>query len=326
MYLGTWSGLQKAILETPTFWLKNPMKYIQGIQNTNVTGEYITHSRNIHQGYLIRNSENLRYCQYQMELTNRDCMDITVWGGGNELSYENSICGWGMFNGRFCVECWPEVQDTEYSMFLRNCKNCFGCVGLRNKQYCIFNKQFSKEEFLELRNKIVDQMNAMPYIDKKGNIYKYGEFFPIELSCFGYNTSIVGEHFPFSKEEILKQGYPWDESESSEYETTIQAKELPDAIEDVDDKILSEIIACSECERAYRIIKMELDFLKKEKIALPRFCVDCRRKKRMAQRNSFKMFHRQCMNKGCNNEFETSYSPDRPEIVYCEKCYQQEVY
>ena len=27
----------------------------------------------------------------------------------------------------------------------------------------------------------------------------------------------------------------------------------------------------------------------------------------------------------CPNEFETTYSPDRPEIVYCEQCYQQEV-
>ncbi len=30
--------------------------------------------------------------------------------------------------------------------------------------------------------------------------------------------------------------------------------------------------------------------------------------------------------KHCPNEFETSYAPDRPEIIYCEKCYQQEVY
>ena len=28
----------------------------------------------------------------------------------------------------------------------------------------------------------------------------------------------------------------------------------------------------------------------------------------------------------CSNEFETSYAPERPEIVYCEKCYQQDVY
>ena len=28
----------------------------------------------------------------------------------------------------------------------------------------------------------------------------------------------------------------------------------------------------------------------------------------------------------CTNEFETSYAPERPEIVYCESCYQKEVY
>ncbi len=31
-------------------------------------------------------------------------------------------------------------------------------------------------------------------------------------------------------------------------------------------------------------------------------------------------------NKHCEEELKTGYSPDRPEIVYCEKCYQQEVY
>ncbi|MBU1255355.1 hypothetical protein KKH35_00610, partial [Patescibacteria group bacterium] len=29
--------------------------------------------------------------------------------------------------------------------------------------------------------------------------------------------------------------------------------------------------------------------------------------------------------KHCPNEFETSYSPDRKEIVYCEACYNKEV-
>jgi hypothetical protein len=32
------------------------------------------------------------------------------------------------------------------------------------------------------------------------------------------------------------------------------------------------------------------------------------------------------MKEGCNNTFETSYAPERPEIVYCERCYQGEVY
>jgi hypothetical protein len=47
---------------------------------------------------------------------------------------------------------------------------------------------------------------------------------------------------------------------------------------------------------------------------------------RIKRVNPPKLWHRKCMKEGCQNEFETSYAPERPEIVYCEKCYQQEVY
>ncbi|MFA6257630.1 MAG: hypothetical protein WC671_01315 [Candidatus Paceibacterota bacterium] len=55
----------------------------------------------------------------------------------------------------------------------------------------------------------------------------------------------------------------------------------------------------------------------------------------MGKRNPRQLWHRSCMcelknhthgTEKCAVEFETSYSPDRPEIVYCETCYQQEIY
>ena len=61
-------------------------------------------------------------------------------------------------------------------------------------------------------------------------------------------------------------------------------------------------------------------------IPIPRRCFHCRHMNRVKRRNPFKLWYRKCMKEGCNNEFETSYAPDRPEIVYCEKCYQGEVY
>jgi len=47
-----------------------------------------------------------------------------------------------------------------------------------------------------------------------------------------------------------------------------------------------------------------------------------------------KLWHRACMcdkknheHAGkCSNEFETSYALGRPEIIYCESCYNKEVY
>jgi len=70
----------------------------------------------------------------------------------------------------------------------------------------------------------------------------------------------------------------------------------------------------------------ELRFYQLMHIPLPRYCPNCRYYERKKWKNPWQLWHRTCMKEGCTNEFETSYSPERPEIVYCEKCYQQEVY
>jgi hypothetical protein len=77
-----------------------------------------------------------------------------------------------------------------------------------------------------------------------------------------------------------------------------------------------------------------LQFYRRMNLPLPRLCPNCRHYQRLKQRNPLKLWHRTCMcgkaghfhTGKCEVEFETSYAPDRPEIVYCEKCYQQEVY
>jgi hypothetical protein len=102
--------------------------------------------------------------------------------------------------------------------------------------------------------------------------------------------------------------------------------DLPDSINDVSEEIIKEIISCSDCKKAYRIINSELQFYKRIGLPLPRKCHNCRFLDRFKFINKPKLYHRQCMKEGCSNEFETSYAPDRPEIVYCERCYQQEVY
>jgi hypothetical protein len=44
----------------------------------------------------------------------------------------------------------------------------------------------------------------------------------------------------------------------------------------------------------------------------------------MALRNPRKLFDRKCDK--CWVKIKTTYSPDRKEIVYCESCYNKEVY
>ena len=244
------------------------------------------------------------------------------------------------------MNCWPTCRDDEYCMNLFSCSDCFGCVGLKKKQYCILNKQYTKEEYFEMVEKIKKHMDEMPYIDAKGNIYKYGEFFPIEFSPFGYNNTIAVQHFSMIKEEAIKNGYPWIEVPHGEYIITKKASELPDSINDINDEILREVIECENCKNAYCILENELIFYKKEKLPLPTMCHDCRYERRIQDRLKIQLYERKCMCDGktdengvyfntvkhihgdepCGQEFKTGYSPNSPEIVYCEKCYQQEVY
>jgi len=174
-------------------------------------------------------------------------------------------------------------------------------------------------------------MNDMPYEDKKGRIYKYGEFFPIEFSVFGYDKTIANEYYPLNKAQILKQGYNWYDKPKKEYKHTIKAKDLPDNIKDVNNTILKEVIECKNINNncagsnVFRLIPQELKFYQKQNLPLPRLCPNCRYQERIKQRNPLKLWKRQCMKQGCNTTFQTTYSPDRKEIVYCEKCYNKEV-
>jgi len=337
----SWNKLRQTKKQAEEFWLKFPNKFMQGIKNQNVSGEFITHSKNVLDSYLIRESENLRYVQYSQVPSSKDCHDVSLGGCNAEQMYEACICGWGSSNIKFSWECWDNNLNLEYCMYSNDCSNLFGCTSIQKKQYCILNKQYSKEEYAEMVIKIKKHMDEMPYVDKKGRVYKYGEFFPAELSPFAYSHTISPDHFPLTKEEAISQGFNWQDVNPNEYKTTKDAKELSDAIKETGGEIIKEIIKCEKCNKAYRIIEPELQFLKQMGIPAPRWCVDCRHYDRISQRNRAVFYDRTCQcgentiykntvghshgENPCANIFKTSYAPDRPEIVYCESCYQSEV-
>ena len=304
---------------------KLPRKYMHGNHNNNVSGEYIYRSKNTFNCFEVGGGENIRYSQNFTDSV-KDSYDYTTWGENSELVYEACDCGDNCQNIKFCFDCWPAMQDSEYCLGCHSCANLFGCVGLRSKQYCILNKQYTKEEYEKLVPEIKKHMDNMPYVDSKGLEYKYGEFFPVEFSPLAYNETIAIEYFPKTKEQAIKEGYLWRDKTSGEYTITIKASDLPDDIKNVTDNILKEIIQCESCKNAYRIIEAELSFYKKFSIPLPHICFNCRHFERRRKANPLKLWHRKCMNKGCPNEFETSYALERPEIIYCEQCYLKEVY
>jgi len=351
--LHTREGIEQALLDAHSFWKKFPHKNHQGIKNLNCTGSYVTNSKNVKDSFLIRESENIRYCQYIQETPgSKDCYDYSNWGDGADLVYEAISCGSGVNNLKFAFLTQESTHDTEYTMACKGSQNIFGCVGLKKKQYCILNKQYSKEEYSVLVEKIKKHMDDMPYIDKVGRIYKYGEFYPTEMSPWAYNETIAQEYFPLTKEEALAKGFRWRDPDVKNYKPTILSSNIPNDIKETDDSITEEIIECAHkqecnhnCTKAFRIISDELQFYRKIGVPVPTLCPACRTMERLKMRLGIKLYDEECMCNGrnskdgiyknfsahahgdnkCENKFKTGYNPDSLYIVYCEKCYQQEV-
>ena len=326
--LDTTKGLEEIKKEFLKLKITIPHKFSIELQSKNVSGNNIVQSKNAHNCFDIKRCEDVKYCKQMIDV--KDVQD-TNYCEFVELCYD--YIGYWKINNVMFSNTIGDSSNIIYSDFCSGSSNIFGCVGLRQKQYCILNKQYTKEEYEELVPKIIQHMNDMPYIDSKGRIYKYGEFFPSELSPFSYNETIAQEYFPLTKEEALEQGYKWKEREERNYTIDIKNEDIPNDIKEVDDSIINKVIECEhqgkcneQCTEAFKIIPDELAFYKRMNLPIPHLCPNCRHYNRLKQRNPLKLWHRKCMKENCSNEFETSYAPDRPEIIYCERCYQQEVY
>lgn len=322
--LHSFEGLEKAKQEAYAFWETQPHKFFHGRRNVNVSGDYIEASKNAHFVYQVHGVEDAKFCQRVVLKPAKDIYDYFEWGNNASRIYECVTVGEGADSIKFSFACWKgHTSQLEYSMYLFNSAYMFGCVSVKNKKYCILNKEYSKEEFVKLREKIITDMSEHPYMDKKGRVWKYGEFFPYDLSLFGYNESTANQYLPLAKKEALEKGFPWFDTKAREHTITRSASDLPDSIHDADDAIIEEVVACAACKKAFRVLKQELAFLKKLEFPLPRKCPDCRHQERMSRMNPPFLWERACAKGG--KTIQTSFSPERKEIVYCESCYLEEV-
>ncbi len=346
--LGSYKNLT-AIKEKYRDFIKDyPRRFASLLKSVNTTGDMTMNAKNCQHCFDIY--ESTEDCKYVIHCSKmKDSYDCYGAGMG-DLFYEGVDSGIDASNYRFTVYA-HKCRNIEYSYTCHSSDNLFGCVGLRNKKYCVLNKQYTKEEYEKLIPKIKEHMQTAPYTDRAGRVYKYGEFFPTELSPFAYNETIAQEYFPLTRELAENLKFDWKTLGEKSYNVTLSSENLPDHIKDVGDRITNEVIGCShkgkcqeQCTVGFKITPHELEFYKKFNYPIPRLCSNCRHYQRLAQRNAFRLWHRSCMcggkssengkyqntsehfHKGdhCPVEFETPYSSERLETIYCEKCYQQE--
>jgi hypothetical protein len=291
-----------------SFLNKFPHKNLNMTHSENSSGDHLVECRNTHNSFFSKRLENCKHLTQTIDMVNSydaNYMENSEWVLDSFGAYKN-------YNLRFGNTVY-ESTDCDYCDFcVNNVKNCFGCISLKRKQYCILNKQYSKEEYNELVPRIIDHMKS---------IGEWGEFFPMEMSPFSYNESVAFEYYPLTKDEVLKRNLRWKNDEEKQL---FQKQNIPDSIKSVPESICKQVLKCEETGSNYRIIPQEFEFYKKMDLPIPRRCPDQRHNDRLSLRNPRKLWRRPCMK--CEKEIQSTYAPSRLDTVYCENCYNKEVY
>lgn len=270
-------------------------------------GNYLINSKNSYQCFDAFEIQDCAYSTWIFE--SRDCSDI--YGMGTSNYVYSSVGVENLNNCAFCTFV-SDSNDVMYSDLCFYSSDLFGCVSLRKKKHCILNKQYSPEEYVALKAKIIEHMKKTA---------EWGKFFPVSLSSYAYNETVAQEYFPLSEQEILAQGFLWRNENMKEYQPASIL--IPDDILEAKDDILSGILSCETCKKNYKITSPELKFYRNLQIPIPHKCPYCRYMDRFHLRNPRGLHERTCGK--CEKRILTTYGMERSERVYCESCYLQEI-
>jgi hypothetical protein len=317
---GTVGNVEDFKKRSHEFSLKYPRRAFDGRNNNNVSGNYAYNCKNSHDIYFVSDSENVRHSELFIKGNVQNSQDFTAFGSSSEWVYEATWTGLNAHNVKFSV--WNyRGHDTEYTFACHGAEYLFGCVGFKKGEYCILNKQYGKQEYFDMVERIKKQMVEMPFVDRRGMEHRYGSQIPIDLCPWAYNESTAYEFFPLEKADATARGFTWREADPREYrDATIF---VPQHIKSAGDEILSAILKCDACGKNYQIISMELQFLRRFNFPIPRQCPLCRDRERIKKLNPMAAYERTCDK--CAKTIHTAYASDRPEIVYCEECYLADV-
>lgn len=276
------------------------------------TGSFVFKSNNTKESFDVENMDNCK--NIDLSLGMKDSYDCYHVGINCEITYENHAVVRSS-GGRFVHLSYDNTNIT-YCDSCHNSNELFGCVGVKKGAYMILNKQYSKDAYLELKEKIIEHMKTTG---------EWGQFFPPELSPFAYNETQAQIYFPLERTEAINQGYRWkDDLPGTFGKETIQIKDIPDSIDDVDESIIGQVLACERSGRNYNLTRQEYDFFKNHKIPIPRLHPNERYLDRINIRPARKLFDTVCAISG--EKIKTAYPPERrPKIIVSDEVYKKEV-
>ena len=182
--------LKDLVAKTP--WQALELNYLT-LKNSEYTNA-VAHLKNCYMTFWADYCDNVFYSSYLAGLKDSiDCYRMKE----SELCYESVGCD-RCYKTFFSEEC-DACTDTLFSRSCSGLVNCFGCVNLRNKSYCIFNEQYSRENyFAKLKEYNLDSRKNLDEMREKAFEFwnKYPRRFYIGNAL---NKNVSGDYIYESK-------------------------------------------------------------------------------------------------------------------------------
>ncbi len=300
-----------------------PVPHIYASNSRKCTGNYLRNCKNVIDSFECNDGSNLVHCCRLTRAEN--CLEGYGFGQGLENSAQFVSCGMNASNIVQSIECWNNVHNLRYCTFCEDSSHLFGCVGLRGKEYCILNKQYSKSEYEALLGKIKDDLI---------NSGDWGKTLPQTFSGFAYNHSSANEYMPLNAARAQLMGFRWNESfEIIKPSQLLQGitespeerfQELPEFIGDIDSaNIKDALFLCELTGKPFQITPEELELYKKLNIPPPARSFEQRHAERLMKMTPRQMTERKSDKSGV--DLYTAFPNRWSRPVYEEKEWQKYV-
>jgi len=115
------------------------------LKTYNSTGDQLLNTKNCHNCFTTNDSEDSY--NHIRGMKNKSCIDVNgCWYSEMSGNCANCVNNYAI---KYCNR--ASSRYSEYLDLCIECEQCFGCVGLKKKKYCILNKQYTKEQYEKLR-------------------------------------------------------------------------------------------------------------------------------------------------------------------------------
>jgi hypothetical protein len=142
--------------------------------------------------YMVFRATRPEECMYSYVLLDaKECIDCSYLTKC-ELCYECVDCEncYGLKHSQESTNC----RTSDFLYGCHNLSDCIGCVNLRNKEYCIFNIQYSKEEYLEKKKEFkLDTYDGLKNFTN--SFEKFRKEFPIKAIASLKSSNVSGNWF-----------------------------------------------------------------------------------------------------------------------------------